>query len=437
MNLREHPSGTAQPKRVSQSFVVSKRFLVSCGLAVLFTAAHIVTADAQSSPSLVMEVRSGQVLHAQDATHPWYPASLTKMMTMYVALQAVRQGRLRMDTPLVYSARASKERPSKMGFRVGSRVTLDDAIKMLMVKSANDIAVTIAEGVDGSVEAFVANMNATARQLGMLESNFTNPNGWWDPQMVSTARDMALLGRSLLLDFPEYNHLLSIPAIQLNKTVMRNSNNLIGRYPGAGGIKTGYTCPSGFNLVAMARRGDTQLIAVVLGSPSNKERGDLTAELLERGFEGRAGAMAGQVVTALPAVGGIAPNLRETLCTAAAREARAAQRAAQNGEEGLDEAATIMTRSATRSLLGPRPQNITPVQVFVEVPPAEPKLQQGQKRNSRTEAPALNPPIEAGVVEPVSMPSIIAEPRDVPPPPPRRQKPRPVHDPMEIRRGTP
>lgn len=147
---------------------------------------------AEAAPSIVIDAQSGRVLHAEDATKPWYPASLTKLMTTYVALQAVRSGRISLDTPMVYSPRAQLERPSKMGFPVGTVITLDNALKILMVRSANDVAVTIAEGVSGSVENFALEMNETALRLGMTTSRFANPNGWHDPAQVSSARDMAI-----------------------------------------------------------------------------------------------------------------------------------------------------------------------------------------------------------------------------------------------------
>src|SRR5579863_1372293 len=158
---------------------------------------------AAANPSLVIDVDSGQVLSESQSTADWYPASLTKLMTVYVALHAVREGRLTMDTPLVVSMRAARMPASKMGFRPGVEVTLDNALKMLMVKSPNDLAVTVAEGVSGSVEGFADEMNAAAARLGLRESHFVNPNGLPDARQVSSARDMAMIGRALYKEFPE------------------------------------------------------------------------------------------------------------------------------------------------------------------------------------------------------------------------------------------
>ena len=210
------------------------------------------------------------MLLEKDSTEIWYPASLTKLMTVYVALDAVRAGRLTMDTPLVVSARAASQAPSKMGFRPGTEVTLDNALKMLMVKSPNDIAVTVAEGVSGSVEAFAAEMNAEAQKIGLHESQFVNPNGLHNPEHYTSARDMAMIARALLRDFPERAGLFDIGELQLGSQIIRNHNGLLGRYPGADGMKTGFTCPAGFNVVATANHYGRRLITVVLGMPTGQ-----------------------------------------------------------------------------------------------------------------------------------------------------------------------
>ena len=165
---------------------IGRRALFGFAAALAFGAGSV-----QATPYLVVDADSDQVLMQNEATAPWYPASLTKLMTVYVALDAVRTGKLTLDTPLIMSARAARMPPSKMGFRPGTQVTLDNALKMLMVKSPNDVAVMVAEGVSGSVEAFADDMNADAQRLGMHESHFVNPNGLHNPDHVSSARDMA------------------------------------------------------------------------------------------------------------------------------------------------------------------------------------------------------------------------------------------------------
>ncbi len=281
------------------------------GLALSLCLAH---APAQAAPALVIDVASGQALLAEEATRPWHPASLTKLMTVYVALKAVREGRLSLDTPLVVSNRAARMAPSKMGFLPGSEVTLDNALKMIMVKSANDVSVTIAEGVSGSTSAFAAEMNAAARELGMRQSHFVNPNGLHDDAHVSSARDMALLGRALFLQFPDYGELYGIGALKLANRVIPTHNGLLGRYPGADGMKTGFVCASGFNVVASATRNGRRLIVVVMGAPTAKARTLKAMALFESGFSTSIFARGGADAASLPLSAEPPPNLRPQVC---------------------------------------------------------------------------------------------------------------------------
>jgi len=282
-------------------------FLVGLALAALSGSTAFAT------PSLLIDADSGQVLSEEQATANWYPASLTKLMTAYVALSAVRAGRLTMDTPMVMSARAARMPPSKMGFRPGVQVTLDNALKMLMVKSPNDVAVLIAEGVSGSIEAFADEMNAAARRLGLRESHFVNPNGLADSRQVSSARDMAMIARALLSEFPEENDIYGIGALQLGDTIIKGHNGLLGRYPGADGMKTGFTCAAGFNIVASATRGGRRLIAVVLGVSSSKERAVQAAAMFDRGFGAYSGSGSLESL-ASPGVGP-APDMHKEICS--------------------------------------------------------------------------------------------------------------------------
>jgi len=266
---------------------------------------------AHATPYLVADADSGQVLVQDEATAPWYPASLTKLMTVYVALDAVRNGKLTLDAPLIMSVRAARMPPSKMGFRPGTEVTLDNALKMLMVKSPNDVAVMVAEGVSGSIEAFADDMNAAAQRLGMHESHFVNPNGLHNPAHVSSARDMAIVARALLREFPDHADLFSIGALQLGRQYIPNHNGLLGRYPGADGMKTGFTCPAGFNVVASANHSGRRLIVVVLGAPTAKSRNQEAANLFDRGFAMSGGSGS---LESLPAGGSEAPDMRADIC---------------------------------------------------------------------------------------------------------------------------
>jgi len=273
------------------------------------------------APYVAIDVESGRVIAQRGSTHPWYPASTTKLMTVYVALEAVRAGRLALDTPLVVSARAARMKPSKMGFAPGVQVTLGNALKMLMVKSANDLAVTIAEGVSGSVEAFADEMNQAASSLGMRESHFVNPNGLHDPNHYSSARDMAVLGRALLLQFPNQADLFNIGAFRIGDMVVPTHNGLIGRYPGADGMKTGFTCPAGFNLVASATRSGRKVIVVVFGDISARSRTAHAVDLLNLAF---ASSPSGEAVADLPPVGGEPPNMKGEACGGRSRKAQLA-----------------------------------------------------------------------------------------------------------------
>jgi D-alanyl-D-alanine carboxypeptidase len=272
---------------------------------------------AQAEALLVVEADTGKVLQAENATYPWYPASVTKIMTAYVTLKAVKEGRLSLETLLTVSPVAASQAPSKMGFRPGTQVTVENALAMVMVKSANDMAVVLAEGVGGSVDGFSAQMNAAAQRLGMTQTNYVNPNGLPAEGQVTSARDLAILARAVIRDLPEYEYFMHIPAIRFGRRVTNNFNKLIGRYPGADGFKTGFICASGYNLVGSATRNGKRLIAVVLGSTSGQARAVKAAQLLERGFANTGLSWLrpslGTVDNLVP-VDASPPNLRDEIC---------------------------------------------------------------------------------------------------------------------------
>jgi D-alanyl-D-alanine carboxypeptidase len=266
---------------------------------------------------LVVEADTGKVLQAENATYPWYPASVTKMMTAYVTLKAVKDGRISLDTLLTVSPTAASQSPSKMGFRPGIQVTVDNALKMMMVKSANDMAAVLAEGVGGSIDGFSAQMNQTAQRLGMTQTSYVNPNGLPAEGQVTSARDLAILARAILRDLPEYEYFMHIPSIRYGRRVTQNFNKLIGRFPGADGFKTGFICASGYNLVASATRNGKRLIAVVLGASSGKARAVRAAQLLDRGFANNGltwlRPALGTVDNLVP-IDASPPNLRDEMC---------------------------------------------------------------------------------------------------------------------------
>jgi D-alanyl-D-alanine carboxypeptidase len=266
---------------------------------------------------LLVDAESGKVLYADRATQPWYPASLTKLMTAYVTLHALKEGRVTPDKLLTVSPNALAQSPSKMGFKAGIKVTVDNALKMMIVKSANDMAVVLAEGVAGSVPSFATEMNRAAQQLGMTQTHFVNPNGLPDDGQVTSARDLAILTRALIREFPDYALYWHISALKFGRRIIRNHNPLIDRYPGADGMKTGFICASGFNLVATVTRGDRRLIAVVLGAPNSAVRTEKVLQLLERGFNGTALSWLAPSlgsVDALQPVNLAPPDLHEQVC---------------------------------------------------------------------------------------------------------------------------
>lgn len=285
--------------------------------AALACAALLTPRAASAEALLLIEADSGKVLQAENATIPWYPASVTKIMTAYVTLKAVKDGRLTLDTLLTVSPTAASQSPSKMGFRPGTQLTVDNALKMMMVKSANDMAVVLAEGVGGSIDGFSALMNDTAQKLGMTQTSYVNPNGLPADGQITSARDLGILARSFLRDLPEYEYFVHIPAIRFGKRVTGNFNKLIGRYPGADGFKTGFICASGYNLVASATRNGRRLIAVVLGANSGTARAVKAAQLLERGFSQDnltwLRPSLGTVDKLVP-VDASPPNLRDDMC---------------------------------------------------------------------------------------------------------------------------
>ena len=244
-----------------------------------------IAAAAAPYAAMVMDARSGKVLHSRNADTRLHPASLTKMMTLYIAFQAVERGEISMDKLVTISARAAAEPPSKLGLRRGQKIKLRFLVRAAAVKSANDAATAIAEAISGSEAAFARRMNRTAKAMGMTRTTFKNAHGLTESGHMSTARDMTILGRHLLYDFPEYYNLFSRTSTHAGMREVSNTNRrLLSNYQGADGIKTGYTRAAGFNLVASAERGNERIIATVFGGKSTASRNAKVAELLDMGF---------------------------------------------------------------------------------------------------------------------------------------------------------
>ena len=243
------------------------------------------SSGASAGPALVFEPYNGTVFYAEDPDAQWFPASLTKLMTAYVTFEALKAGSVTPDTKLICSKEATEQAPSKLWLKVGESITLDVALKVLIVESANDVAVMIAEGVAGSQEAFVQRMNEAAQHLGMTRTNFANVNGLPDERQVTSARDLAKLARAIIIAFPEHADLFTTVEVQVGKQILRTHNGLLVSLPGADGMKTGFVCDSGFNVVASATRDGRKLVAVVLGEQSLATRRVRATDLLENGFK--------------------------------------------------------------------------------------------------------------------------------------------------------
>jgi len=235
--------------------------------------------------SIIVDAASGEVLEEVSADEPRYPASLTKMMTLYLTFEALRDRRIVLDQAVPVSVHAASMEPSKLGLLPGSRLSVEQAILGLVTKSANDAAAALAELLGGSEDRFAQMMTLRARALGMAHSTFLNASGLPDPQQWTTARDLAILGRHLINDFPSYYGYFSTKSFPWHRQVIFNHDNMLRSYPGADGLKTGYTEASGHNLVTSAVRGGVRLLGVVLGAASNGERDIHMAALLDRGFE--------------------------------------------------------------------------------------------------------------------------------------------------------
>lgn len=276
-----------------------------------------------AAPAIVIDKQSGNVIASQQAFDRWSPASLTKLMTAYVTFREIEAGSLTPQSPVRISTNAASEPPSKMGYKVGSVMTVENALEMLIVKSANDVAVALGEAVSGTEAKFVARMNEEAKRLGMSDSNFANPNGLHDPNQYTTARDLAILAAAIRKNYPQYDSIFAAEALRFGDKITTSYNLLLGRYSGADGMKTGFVCASGFNLVATATRQGRTMISVVLGATSQKTRAERSVALLEQGFASasQAGTNIADMVKPANASNQIT-DMRPVVCTEQARAQR-------------------------------------------------------------------------------------------------------------------
>jgi D-alanyl-D-alanine carboxypeptidase len=376
--------------------------------------------------AIVTDARTGQVLIGVNDRAPRYPASLTKVMTAYMTLEAIREGRLRMNQRIVMTAEAASRPPSKLGIRPGTGITVEQALSAILTRSANDVAALLGEVLGGSEERFAQLMTRRARALGMTDTTFRNASGLPDDEQVTSARDMAILARRLIQDFPEYYHMFGQERARVAGSWLRNHNRMLISYEGADGIKTGFIRASGFNIVTSAQRGGQRLIVAVFGGQTWMERDEHAAELLDRAFARLGVPPRTEVMTAA------APVPRAGI-VGAARAATPGRPAAQSQRHAVQPAASL--RPPASRATAQRPATARPAATRPAARPtartATPAAAQ-QRRAAVQPARAAPPPPRRVVAEgdapaprvtpaPRATGSLLARPANaLPPPQPRR-----------------
>lgn len=269
-------------------FIVLLSLIFTAELTACSTSDTLDIAAPQAEPSkyaaIVVDAKDGKILYEAAADQIRYPASLAKMMTLYLTFEALENGRLSKTTMIPLSAHAARQPATKLYMKAGDTIDVDTAIRALIVKSANDVATALAENLAGSEKAFARQMTAKGRSLGMTRTVFTNASGLPDPKMTTTARDMAVLGMALRRDFPQYYSYFALRSFQFRGKTVRGHNKLLGMVAGADGIKTGYIKASGYNLAASVNRNGRSLVAVVMGGKTGKARDAHMAQLLTATF---------------------------------------------------------------------------------------------------------------------------------------------------------
>jgi len=246
---------------------------------------NLLAASQTKYAAIVVDAKSGEILYAKHADSPRYPASITKIMTLYLTFEALASGKLHPEDRVVVSPHAAAQAPTKLGVRAGDSVSVDDAMNGMATKSANDMAVAMAEKLGGTESRFAALMTLRAQELGMQNTHFVNASGLPDSRQLTTARDIAILSRAVMRDYPQYYKLFSLQEFRFRGQTIANHNHLLGRMPGVDGLKTGFTNASGFNLAVSAVRDNRRLIAVVMGGPTTAQRDQNAEDLLLTGFD--------------------------------------------------------------------------------------------------------------------------------------------------------
>lgn len=266
---------------MQRALLAFRSLLIALGLCLAFAAP---AAAQEKYASFVVNTQTGEVLHARHADAERYPASLTKVMTLYMLFDAMKAGDIKLSDRLPVSATADRQPASDLGIRTGQTIAVEDAIYALVTKSANDVAVVVAERIGGTEERFAALMTVKARRLGLTHTSFFNASGLPNERQVTTARDMAILAQAMLENHGDYYHYFSRDSFSWGRRNYRNHNELLGRVVGVDGIKTGYTRASGFNLMASANRDGTRIIAIMLGGNTARARNAHVTELIEAAY---------------------------------------------------------------------------------------------------------------------------------------------------------
>ena len=282
---------------------------------LLVLALLLASAPAQATPVLVVDADSHQILHQEDAGAPWYPASTTKLMTALVVFEALRAGDVSLSTPVSMTRNAMKQAFLESGLSVGRTMTLEDALFAMIVASANDVAVALAEAVASDEATFVRRMNEAAARLGLTGTHFSNPNGLFDRANYTTARDLAILGMEVDRAFPEYRRFFQASAVTIDGKEIKSNNLLLTSFAGTTGMKTGFLCASGRNIVALATRNGKRVMVVVLGATTERERNERSAQYLTQAFNGRLPSEAGRVENLQNRTDVAPEDMRIRLCT--------------------------------------------------------------------------------------------------------------------------
>ncbi|WP_232037143.1 D-alanyl-D-alanine carboxypeptidase [Asticcacaulis excentricus] len=286
-----HTAPIRNPVRVAAKAVNLRAMLAATATALALIGVLVVSparaqdpADSDRYAAIVVDAQSGEVFYAMRADSPRYPASLTKIMTLYMAFEEMAQGRLKPDDVITLSAYAASMPPTKSGLKAGDTITVDMAMRLIAAYSANDLAAALGEHIGGSEQRFAALMTVKAQELGMTRSNFVNASGLPDSRQVSSARDFAVLARAVMRDFPQYYEYFHVRSVQFNGRTYSNHNPLLA-YPGVDGMKTGFINAAGYNLVASQRKGNHRLIAVMLGGSNKAQRREHVSTLMNTGFD--------------------------------------------------------------------------------------------------------------------------------------------------------